>query len=84
MMIVSNSSWVIMPYHSVKSYILQNRGFHSAIKHKVEQGRKAMSLLKKIRSLKLPIDLKIKLFEHTIDTILLCGLPKYTNHKKST
>ena len=52
----------------------KNRSFHSAIKHNVEHGRKTMNLLyKRIRNLNLPIDLQIKLFEHTIAPILLYG-----------
>ena len=52
----------------------KNWSFHSAIKHNVEHGRKAMNLLyKRIRNLNLPIDLQIKLFDHTIAPILLYG-----------
>ena len=69
-----------MPYQSVmnsniqESFFQKNRNFHSSIKHDVEQGRKAMNLIyKRIRNLNLPIDLQIKLFDHTITPILLYG-----------
>ena len=45
-----------------------------ATKNNLDQARKAMHLLyKRIRNLKLPIDLQIQLFDHTIVTILLYG-----------
>ena len=52
-----------------------------------DERRKAMNLLyKRIRNLNLPIDLQIKLFDHTIAPILLygCEIWGYPNHRKCT
>ena len=52
----------------------KSRSFYKAIKNNLDQARKAMHLLyKRIRNLKLPIDLQIQLFDHTIVPILLYG-----------
>lgn len=52
----------------------KNRSFFKAIKHNVEQAKKAMHLLyKRIRNLHIPIDLQIQLFDQTILPILLYG-----------
>ena len=52
----------------------KNRSFFKAIKHNVEQAKKAMHLLyKRIRNLHIPVDLQIQLFNHTILPILLYG-----------
>ena len=50
----------------------KSRSFYKAIKHNIDHAKKAMHLLyKRIRNLKLPIDLQIELFNHTILPILL-------------
>ena len=52
----------------------KNHNFFKAIKHNVEQAKKAMHLLyKRIRNLHIPFDLQIQLFNHTILPILLYG-----------
>ena len=48
--------------------------FYKARKHCYDQGKKAMHLLlKRIRTLNIPLDLQLKLFDHTIVPILLYG-----------
>ena len=55
-------------------YFSSSRSFLKARKHVTEQARKALILLyKRIRHFNLPIDLQIKLFDHTIVPILLYG-----------
>ena len=55
-------------------YFLKIVVFFKAIKHNVEQEKKAMHLLyKRIRNLHIPIDLPIQLFDQTILPILLYG-----------
>ena len=52
----------------------KSRSFSKAIKHNYDQAKKAMHLLhKRIRSLNLPIDLQLQLFDHTILPIALYG-----------
>ena len=52
----------------------KSRSFYKAIKHNVDHAKKAMHLLyKRIGSLKIPTDLQIELFNHTILPILLYG-----------
>ena len=52
----------------------KSRSFYKAMKNNVDQAKKAMHLLyKRIRNLNLPIDLQIKLFDHTIVPTLLYG-----------
>ncbi|MCU7801540.1 MAG: hypothetical protein KZQ70_15755, partial [gamma proteobacterium symbiont of Lucinoma myriamae] len=52
----------------------KSRSFCKAIKHNVDQAKKAMHLLfKRIRNLHLPIDLQLHLFDHTIIPIALYG-----------
>ena len=52
----------------------KSRSFYKAIKHNIDHAKKAMHLLyKRIRNLKLPLDLQIELFNHTILPILLYG-----------
>ena len=51
-----------------------SRSFYKAIKHNIDHAKKAMHLLyKRIRNLKLPLDLQIELFNRTILPILLYG-----------
>ena len=55
-------------------YFSKSRSFLKAKKHVLEQARKALNLLyKRIRYFNLPIDLQIKLFDHTVVPILLYG-----------
>ena len=59
----------------------KNRSFYSTIKHNVDQAKKATHLLYKgIRNLNLPIDLQLKLFDHTIVPILLYGCEIWGYH----
>ena len=52
----------------------KTRSFYKTMKNNVTQAKKAMHLLyKRIRNLNLPIDLQLKLFDHTIVPILLNG-----------
>ena len=52
----------------------KSRHFHQAMKHNVDQARKAMHILfKRIRNLNLPIDLQLHLFDHVILSIALYG-----------
>ena len=52
----------------------KTRSFYKAIKHNVEQAKKALHLLyKRINSLQIPIDLQLQIFDHTILPILLYG-----------
>ena len=55
-------------------YFSKTRTFYKARKNCYDQAKKAMHLLlKKIRSLNVPLDLQLKLFDHTIVPILLYG-----------
>ena len=55
-------------------YFSSNGSFYKARSHLVSQARKAMYLLyKRIYNLHLPIDLQLKLFDHTISPILSYG-----------
>ena len=55
-------------------YFTRGGAFDKAKKHIVEQANKAMySLLKKIRTLNLPLDMQLRLFDKTIKPILLYG-----------
>ena len=55
-------------------YFTRGSSFDKAKKHIVEQANKAMySLLKKIRTLNLPLDMQLELFDKTIKPILLYG-----------
>ena len=55
-------------------YFSKSRTFYKARKHCYDQGKKAMHLfLKRIRSLNVPLDLQLKLLDHTIVPILLYG-----------
>ena len=55
-------------------YFSKSRSILLARKHVTEQARKAQHLLYKgIRNLNLPIDLQLKLFDHTIVPILTYG-----------
>lgn len=55
-------------------FFSKSRSFLKARKHVLEQARKALFLLyKRIRHFNLPIDLQLKLFDHTIVPILLYG-----------
>ncbi|MEW8548204.1 MAG: reverse transcriptase domain-containing protein, partial [Candidatus Thiodiazotropha sp.] len=52
----------------------KSRSFYKAMRHNVDQAKKALHLLyKRIRNLHLPIDLQLHLFDHTILPILLYG-----------
>ena len=52
----------------------KNRSFYSAIRHNIGQAKIALHILyKKTRSLHLPIDIQLYLFDHTISPILLYG-----------
>ena len=52
----------------------KNRSFYSAIRHNIGQAKKALHILyKKTRSLHLPIDIQLYLFDHTISPILFYG-----------
>ena len=54
--------------------VAKSRSFYEAIKSNAVQAKKARHLLyKRIRNLNLPIDLQIKLLDHTIVPILLYG-----------
>ena len=55
-------------------YFSKSRTFYKARKHCYDQGKKAMHLLlKRIRTLNIPLDLQLKLFDNTIVPILLYG-----------
>ena len=51
----------------------KKRSFYSEIRHNIGQAKKALHILykKKTRSLQLPIDIQLYLFDHTISPILL-------------
>ena len=58
-------------YKYLGIYFSQSRSFLNARKHVVEQAKKAMHLLySRINNLNLPIDLQLKLFDHTVLPIL--------------
>ncbi|MEW8548622.1 MAG: reverse transcriptase family protein [Candidatus Thiodiazotropha sp.] len=58
-------------YKYLGVYFSQSRSFLNARKHIVEQSRKAMYLLFcRINNLDLPVDLQLKLFDHTVLPIL--------------
>ena len=58
-------------YKYLGIYFSQSRSFLNARKHIVEQAKKAMHLLySRIYNLNLPIDLQLKLFDHTVLPIL--------------
>ena len=58
-------------YKYLGIYFSQSRSFLNARKHIVEQAKKAMYLLFfRINNLNLPIDLQLKLFDHTVLPIL--------------
>lgn len=58
-------------YKYLGVYFSQSRSFLNARKHVVEQSKKAMYLLFcRINNLKLPVDLQLKLFDHTVLPIL--------------
>lgn len=62
----------------------KGRSFYKAMRHNVDQAKKALHLLyKRIRNLHLPIDLQLHLFDHTILPILLygCEIWGYQNTK---
>ena len=53
-------------------FFKKKQKFLSTIKHNIDQAKKATHLLyKRIRNQNLPIDLQLKLFDHTIVLILL-------------
>ena len=61
-------------YKYLGIYFSQSRSFLNARKHIVEQAKKAMYLLFfRINNLNLPIDLQLKLFDHTVLPILMYG-----------
>ena len=58
-------------YKYLGIYFSQSRSFLTARKHIVEQAKKAMYLLfYRIHNLNLPVDLQLKLFDHTVLPIL--------------
>ena len=55
-------------------YFSKSRSFLKSRTHATEQARKALHLLyKRIRKFNLPIDLQLKIFDHTILPILIYG-----------
>ena len=61
-------------YKYLGIYFTSNGSFLTARKHLTEQAKTAMNLLYiRIYNLDLPVDLQIKLFEHTIIPILTYG-----------
>lgn len=55
-------------------YFSKTRTFYKTRKHSYDQARKAMHLLlMRIRRLNLPLDLQLKIFDHTVVPILLYG-----------
>ena len=55
-------------------YFASSHSFLKARRHALEQARKALHVLsKRIRNLHLPLDIQLKLFDHTIVPILLYG-----------
>ena len=61
-------------YKYLGVYFSQSRSFLNARKHIAEQAKKAMFLLYfRINNLNLPIDLQLKLFDHTVLPILTYG-----------
>ena len=62
---------IVEKYKYLGIYFTPNGNFKTAITHLSEQANKAMHLLyKRITNLHLPIDLQLKLFDHTIIPIL--------------
>ena len=69
-------------YKYLGVYFSQSRSFLNARKHAVEQAKKAMYLLYcRTNNLNLPIDLQLKLFDHTVLPILTyaCDVWGYEN-----
>ena len=69
-------------YKYLGIYFSQSRSFLNARKHIAEQAKKAMHFLFcRINNLNLPIDLQLKLFDHTVVPILTysCELWGYEN-----
>ena len=72
--IAGNSIEIVDSYKYLGVYFSSNGSFYKARSHLVSQARKAMYLLyKRIYNLHLPIDLQLKLFDHTISSILSYG-----------
>lgn len=62
---------IVDSYKYLGTFFSKSRSFLNARKHIAEQARKAMHLLKmRIRNLHLPVDLQLKLFDHTVLPIL--------------
>ena len=72
--IAGNSIEIVDSYKYLGVYFSSNGSFYKACSHLVSQAMKAMYLLyKRIYNLHLPIDLQLKLFDHTISSILSYG-----------
>lgn len=66
-------------YKYLGIYFSQSHSFLNARKHVVEQAKKAMHLLYcRIKNLNLPIDLQLKLFDHTVLPILTYACEIYS------
>lgn len=62
---------IVNKYKYLGVYFSQSGSFLNARKHIVQQAKKAMSLLfTRINNLDLPLDLQLKLFDHTVLPIL--------------
>ena len=73
---------IVDSYKYLGTYFSQSRSFLKARKHILEQAKKAMHLLRmRIRNLYLPVDLQLKLFDHTVLPIMTyaCEVWGYEN-----
>ena len=65
---------IVSEYKYLGVYFSKNNSFHSTKKHIAEQGTKALySLLSKARTLQLPVNIQIDLFDKLVKPILLYG-----------
>ena len=73
---------IVVSYKYLGTYFSQSQSFLKARKHVFEQAKKAMHLLRmRIRNLYLPVDLQLKLFDHTVLPIMTnaCEVWGYEN-----
>lgn len=74
---------IVDSYKYLGTFFSQSRSFLKARKHIAEQAKKAMHLLQmRVKNLFLPVDLQLKLFDHTILPILTyaCEIWGYENY----
>ena len=78
----TETSGVKDSYKYLGSYLAQSGSFLTARKHVAEHARKALFLLySRINNLNLPVDLQIKLFDHTVLPIMAysCDIFRFEN-----